>query len=385
MKKFFLSGGCLLFLLQTGLAQSASVDKIKLMEYFQNQQYEESIQYLQPVLANHSFNTQILGYLGYANYMNDNFADAEKYYKKVIATDSNNVSANQYLAAINNNSDPDAAQVYTRRLMALQPNKAIHYRTMGALLKTTKQKDSALTYYNHAYQISPADFRNATALAEILIEKKNFATADSILEAALQKDSLNITCLRLRIRSAHEAKDYQNAILPGERLMRLGDVSLNALTQLALSYYNLKLYSNTVTVCDYMLQNQMEIESVYYYEARACAKLKEYAKSNDLLQTCLAKAISTNAEMYYYNLGQNYEAINQFNLAVKQYDTAFYLFKDPLMKYYCGQIYETNLKNEKQARKYYMQYLQLAKPESPEEKKAYQYVKSKWGKKKTRL
>ena len=381
MKKLFLFGSCLLLLLQTSLAQSSAVDKIKVMDYFQGQQYEEAIHYLQPILTNDPSNAQILGFLGYANYMNDDLADAKKYYEKVIATDSNNIAANQYLAAINNNSDPDSAQLYTKRLIALQPNKALHYRNMGDLLKRTKQKDSAFAYYNKAYQISPADFRNATSLADILIEKKNFAKADSILEAALQKDSLNITCLRLRIRSAYEAKDYQNVLLPGERLMRLGDVSINALTQLTLSYYNLKLYSNTISVCEYMLQNELEIESVYYYEARAYAKLRDFAKSNDLLQTCLAKAISANAEMYYYNLGQNYEAVNQFALAIKQYDTAFYLFKDPLMKYYCGQIYETNLKNEKQACKYYMQYLQLAKPESPEEKKAYQYVKIKWARK----
>jgi len=141
------------------------------------------------------------------------------------------------------------------------------------------------------------------------------------------------------------------------------------------------LYSDCIRVCDYMLQNQLEIESVYYYEARSYAKLKDFAKSNELLQTCLTKAISKTAEMYYYNLGENYEATHQFTEAVKQYDSAYYLFKDPLMKYYAGRIYETNLNNEKLAGKYYKQYLQFAKPESADEKKAYQYVKTRWGKK----
>ncbi|GAC1432791.1 MAG: hypothetical protein NVSMB7_08560 [Chitinophagaceae bacterium] len=86
--------------------------------------------------------------------------------------------------------------------------------------------------------------------------------------------------------------------------------------------------------------------------------------------------------MYYYNLGDNYEAMNQFTMAVKQYDSAYYLFKSPLMKYYTGRIYESTLKNEKLARKYYLQYLKFATPQSADEKKAYEYIRAKYGKKK---
>ena len=89
------------------------------------------------------------------------------------------------------------------------------------------------------------------------------------------------------------------------------------------------------------------------------------------------------AELYYYNLGENDEAtVRQYKAAITQYDTAYYLFKNPVMKYNCGRIYESNLKNMKLAQKYYTQYLALAKPESPDEKKAYEYVRKKWGKKK---
>ena len=381
MKKFILSYATCFLCICNICAQSSAIDKLKVMEYLQNQQFEEAINYLAPLIVNDSANQQVLGLLGYAHYMNDNIPEAKKYYEKIIAVDSNNISANQYLAAISNGNNLAAAKAYTQRLITLQPNKALYYRNMGDLLKRTNEKDSALIYYMHAYKRLPGDFRNAAGVADILIDKKNYSVADSIVETALAKDSSNIPCLKLRIRSAYEAKNYQQTILPGERLMRLGDVSLGALTQLALSFYNLKLYSDCIRVCDYMLQNQLEIESIYYYEARSYAKLKDFAKSNELLQTCLTKAISKTAEMYYYNLGENYEATHQFTEAVKQYDSAYYLFKDPLMKYYAGRIYETNLNNEKLAGKYYKQYLQFAKPESADEKKAYQYVKTRWGKK----
>jgi tetratricopeptide (TPR) repeat protein len=369
-----------LFIFPAG-AQPAAADKNKVMDYFQNQQFEEAISYLLPAVAHDSANLQLLGFLAYAHFMNDNTSDAKKYYQQILSIDSNNIAANQYLAVINSNTNPALAQSFTHRLITLLPGKASFNRNMAELLKKTNQKDSALLYYNRAYEMAPGDYKNAVGLSDILIDKKNYARADSILENGLAKDSLNISYLKLRIRSAYEAKDFQMAVLPGERLLRLADISLSPLTQLALAYYNLKMYTDCIRVCTYMLSNELDIESIYYYEAKSFAKLKNFTKSNELLQVCLTKAISKTAELYYYNLGDNYEAMNQFTTAVKQYDSAYYLFKSPLMKYYSGHIYENNLKNEKLALKYYRLYLQLATPQSVDEKKAYEYIRSKYGRK----
>jgi tetratricopeptide (TPR) repeat protein len=381
MKKAILSffAGCLYM---TVVFSQSSIDKTKVMDYFQNQQFEEAINYLMPAVTNDSANLQLLGFLAYANYMNDNIPAAKKYYQEMFVIDSNNISANQYLASINTSSNPVLAQQFVHRLIILQPAKASYCRNIAELFKKINQKDSALVYYNRAYELTPTDYKNAIGLADILIDSKSFFKADSITDAALDRDSLNISCLKLRIRSAFEAKDYQNAFVPGERLMRLEEISLSALTQLAISYYNVKMYSDCIRVCDFMLHNDLDIESVYYYQAKAYAKIKAFTKSNELLQVCLTKAISKTAEMYYYALGDNYEAINQFTTAVKQYDSAYYLFKNPLMKYYTGHVYENNLKNEKLARKYYMQYLEHAMPQSADEKKAYAYIKSKYATKK---
>ena len=87
--------------------------------------------------------------------------------------------------------------------------------------------------------------------------------------------------------------------------------------------------------------------------------------------------------MYYYNLGQNYEAIGQYKKAVSYYDTAFYLYKDPLMNYNAGIISETQLKDPKVAKQYFTRSLANAKPKNSDELKAYEYVKSRWGNKKS--
>lgn len=362
--------------------QPTPLDKNRVMDFLQNQQFEEVINYLEPVVAIDSNNIQLLGFLGYAHYMNENTETAGKYFQRIFSLDTENVSALGYLARINNFKDPERAKEFAQRLVGLQPGKAAWWRNMADLLHRTNQGDSALVYYDQAYLLAPDDYKNAGGLAEILIEKNNFSRADSILDRGLIKDSLNPTLLKLRIRSSYNAKEYEHALAPGERLMRLEETSLSPLTQLSLCYYELKKYTECVKVCEYMQNKGLDLEQIYYYEAKACSKLSLYKKSNELYETCLAKAISHTAELYYYNLAENYEALKQYDKAIMQYDTAYYLFKKPVMNYNEGRLYESGLNNEKQARKYYTLYLQTARPHTIEEKKAYDYVKQKWGRKK---
>jgi tetratricopeptide (TPR) repeat protein len=361
-------------------AQNASFNKNQVLAYFQEQEYEEAITYTQPLLAADSSNIELLGFLGYANYMNDNMKAAQTYYQKIFLLDSNNLTAIRYLATIYSNDDLEQARMYIRRLINLQPAKPLFYRNMADVLDRQNKKDSALFYYDKAYMLAPQDYRNHTGLLDVLLDKKLYFRADSILTAGLLKDSLHVDYLKLRIRQAYETNAYKQVLLPGERLIRLKETPLNALTQLILSCYNLKQYPDCIRVCEYMRSNNIDIEAVYYYEALAWAKLKEFSRSNELLKLCLEKAISKSAEMYFYHLGQNYESLKQYNKAISHYDTAYYLFKDPIMNYNIAGIYEVQLKNSVMARKYYTRYLQSAKPVTAEEKKAYEYVKEKWGK-----
>ena len=77
----------------------------------------------------------------------------------------------------------------------------------------------------------------------------------------------------------------------------------------------------------------MKIEAVYYYEARAQAKLRNYDSSNALLRRALAKAKSPTMEWYYDGIGDNFESMKQYKKAVAHYDTAYYLYKDPLASF----------------------------------------------------
>jgi tetratricopeptide (TPR) repeat protein len=368
----------LVFQIERSCAQPPRFDKNIVMDFFQNMQYEEAINYLLAAEKTDSLNLQILGYLGYAYHMDDDVDKAGKYYQKMLDIDSNNVSANQYFSTIYSYNEPGTARVYMHRLLRSSPLKAIYYRKMGDLFRRSNQKDSAFIYYEQAFRLSPYDNRNGAALADLLIDQKNYLRADSIIDEGIAKDSLSVPYLKLRIKSSYEVAQYNQVIIPGERLMRLGEGSLATLTQVALSYYNLKLYKDCIGVCDFLEAKGMAGENVFYYAAKSHAKLRAFDKSNELLGTCLNLAISNTAEYYFNALGSNYEEMKQFKKAVAQYDTAYYLFKDPLMLYNCGRVLDGDLKNIEAAKKYYRKYIALAKPQSAEEKKAYEYIRRKY-------
>ena len=359
--------------------QPMAADKSIVMDFLQNQQFEEAISYLAPALGDDSSSVPVLGWLGYAYYMADNTRSAQTCYQRIFELDTANVSALHYLEILHAHDDPDIALDFTNRLTALQPGKSMWWRNRGELLRRLKQPDSALLSITHAYNLAPQEVKNIAALADLLIDKKSYQQADSIVELGLARDSLNIPLLKLRMRSAYSAKDYNAVLVPGERIIRQNIPDVNAQTWLALSYYNLKKYPECIRTCDFLLDAGYDLEAIYYYKSKALARLQQYKESNELLAICLKKAISHTAEWYYNDLGENHEGQKDFRMAMTQYDTAYYLFRDPMMLYSCGRIAESELKNEALARKYYTRYLAAAHPDSPEEKQAYMYVKEHWG------
>lgn len=202
MKKFICMFLLFLLFVYNTDAQSAATDKNKLLDFFQNQQFDEAVNYLTPAAAVDSQNIQLLGYLAYAHYMNDNTKRAADYFRKIITINADTISALQYLAILNKNDNPDQALHYTRRLIYLQPNKAAHYRSMGELFKRKNKQDPSFLYYNQAYLLQPKDYKNGIGLADILIDNKKFERAYSIIEAGLEQDSVNIPFLKLQVRSA---------------------------------------------------------------------------------------------------------------------------------------------------------------------------------------
>lgn len=373
MKQYLLFISLLITLTSVGQAP----DKEKINDFFQNQQFEDAIDYLKPFYQKDSANLQILYSLGYAFYMNDNKDEAKIYFQKIFDIDSNNISANQYLTNIEISSrDFDAAKSFARRLILINPSRSSYYRVLAGIYKKNREEDSARFYYDRAYYLAPSDSKNISAYGEVLINDSSYLKADSILNAGLAKDPFNISYLKLLIQSSYDSKNYKGMISPGEKLIRMGELQFPILSKLVFAFYSLKKYENCILLCEFMDSNSIAVESTYYYESLSWSKLNNLIRSNELLEKCLGKAISKTAELYYYDLARNNESLKYYQKAISNYDTAYYLFKNPFMLYNEGRIYDEHLKNYKKAKMYYSKYLTVVRPETGEEKKLCRFVKS---------
>jgi tetratricopeptide (TPR) repeat protein len=367
----------LVFSLSASHPRAQSPDKEKITAFFQNQQFEEAIAYLDPFYLPDSNNTRILGDLGYAHYMNDERQKARFYFLKLLKQDPDNISANQYLANICvSENKMDSAGIYALRLIQLAPARSSYYRFLGNIYKKNDSTDSAIFYYQRAYALSPADPKNILALADVLINKNNYRLADSVLDLAVEKDSLNPGYLKLQIQSAYESKNYNGIISPGEKLIGLWELNIPVLTKLVYAYFTLDRFRDCIRICELMDSNRLAGETTFYYEAKCWAKLNNPVLSNFFLEKCLSYSIAKTSELYYYNLAQNNELLKNYQLAILEYDTAYYLFKYPMMLYHCGRLYDVYLKNPKKAKWYYQKYLRLAHPGDAEEKRLYRVVRA---------
>ncbi|SHN37746.1 lipopolysaccharide assembly protein LapB [Chitinophaga sp. CF418] len=368
---------CLLFLLSNTtrtLAQS-SVNRNRVMEYLQDQQYDEAIAYLRPAVD--SNDARQVALLAYTYYQAGKVPEAVNYYEKVLQLDSNHLTAHQCLAVINLQQErPLTAVEHYKKVVVLRPQSAIAWKQLGFAALTALQQDSGFAWLNKAYSLNPYDPKVVSRLAEEWIEKKRFGAADTLINTFLAIDSSSAIVLMTGARTSYLLKDYQRALILGEKLKQLNISSSNTFIYVSAAAYNLKKYEDCIAVNDYLNARNASSENIIYYAAMAYTQLKKYQESNELLQICINMAKSASLDNYYTGMSINYEALGQYKPAIASLDTAYYMFHQPLKQYSIGRIYDAHLKNDAMATRYYKRYIQLYKGETPEEKEIYNYLKT---------
>ncbi|MBC9932992.1 tetratricopeptide repeat protein [Chitinophaga qingshengii] len=356
-------------------AAAQGIDRNKVMEYLQDQQYDEAVGYLQPKVNPRE--PRDLSLLAYTYYQGGKLSEAANTYEKVLVLDSTSVPALQYLATIRTQQEQyhEAVTRY-ERITRLKPASALAWKQLAFSGFIAQLPDSGFAWLQHAYRLNPADARVAARMAEEWIDRKAWQRADSITRAFLAVDSTVSSVLMVAAKTAYLVKDYQRTAIIGEQLQRLNVVSPNTFVYVIAANFSLKKYQTCVELYKYVLDNNAASEHITYYAALAYTALRQYTESNELLERCIGMAKSSSLEDYYGSRSVNYENMRQYKAALANLDTSWYLSRKPLRQYSMGRIYETGLHNDRTAMKYYQRYLQLYKPGSREDEEIYQYLKS---------
>lgn len=376
MKKLLL----FIFLLisaQFSNAQSKStLDKDKVLDYFQNQQYAEAAAYLQGIYKENSTSPKELNQLAYAYLMAGKLPEAEKNYLKLYSQKPNDPALLLNLANINTRrGNTDKAKGYLQEILKTDSTNFNAIKQMAFLSKEDRDTSARINYLKKANVLNPTDADVVSDLSELYFKQNAFQKAEEILEPALNADSSNLQLLKLRMPINIASKKYKEAVQTGETLLSYGDSSSFVLNNLAKSHFLLLQYQPALNYYLKINKDTEDQEMLFYNISLSYRGIKDYKNAVLYLQKTIKEAISPKTASYYGLLGDSFENINKNEEANTVYKRGLLFENNGNLYYNIALLYETKLNDKKNAISYYNQYLKTIDPQA--QPKLISFIKSK--------
>lgn len=339
-------------------AQSAEPDNGLLLSYFQQQQFDQAARYLESLEAAHPGDRHLVSMLGYAYYKAGDLTRASGCFQHLYDTDSSDLTACQYLGTIHFlKGDKIGALGYFCRLTELKPDVPAYHKQLAKLWITLGNAAAACYHYGLAYRSGgQRDPEVVSGFASGLVSQALYKRADSILDGALAEDSSQGEVLRTRIWSAFLQKNYPEIFPLAGKLAEMQDITQSPFLYAAIAHYYSHQFQACVETCDLLIVHNLSSRPVLYLLALSYKEQKKYTLSLLTLDECIASALSEDADGYFSAKGDIYEILKKGHQALREYDTAYYLFQNPLQLYNKARIYDADLKSPRTALKYYRLY-----------------------------
>jgi len=338
-------------------AQQSRANDALLLDLYQNQKYLEAAKYLKSIYPEPVTDTKILSRLAYTYQMAGKLPDAEVYYQRILDKDSVNIPVLLNLANINLKRENNAQAInYFQKVIALDSTNFMVYKQLGKLYMEQYNIPAQMRYLQKANTLNPQDDEVAADLSNTLISLKLYKPAQKILATALAADSLNMMLLRSMMKLTFGLKKYAAVIKTGEQIIALGDTSYAVVSKVGEAYFMLKNYPCCIETFA-LMPDMFQSESSYYFTAESYKALKNNPMAVNFFVKTLHESISQNTPLYYSEMADTYNEMHQVKTAISNYQKSLF-FKDEGMVYYTlANLYDTSLKDKKNALKYYKKYL----------------------------
>ena len=370
--KSFISMLLLTILYQSAIAQTATLDKEKLLEYYQSQRYAEAAQYLKTVYPPDLKDLKALGQLAYCLMMAGQLPEAESIYLKIDALQPNTLPILFSLANINaKRGNEMMARFYLENIVKIDSS---NFKAFKQLANYTDSVALKLNYLKKASRLNPADADVAIDLSFLYRSLKLYMPAYETLAAAIKADTSNFNLLQAQLPIANELKKYKEVVVVGEKLMQNG-VDASVVKDLGKAYFFLKNYQKTITLYQVLEKIEMENESVLYYMSLSYRELKNYPMAATYAKKTITEGISPNISAYYLMLGGIYETNNQYKNAAAAFKKGLTFKTESNIYYRLGLLYDLKLNKKQDALSYYQLYLK-SKLDIKEDKEQIEYTKS---------
>ncbi|TBO42108.1 tetratricopeptide repeat protein [Pedobacter kyonggii] len=367
-----------LSLFSLGLAgytqNTSAVDKEKLFDFYQTQRYGDAAQYLKGIYREEVNDFKTLSQIGYCFLMAGNNVEAEKFYSKAYTLQPQNLPILFSLGSINTKrGNTEKAKLYYGEIVKIDSNNFNVYKLLANLYSSPKDDSLKLIYLLKANLINPLEGDVATDLAEVHAAYQQYEKAYDVLNIAIKGDSDNLVLQRAKLPIANQLKKYSEVIASGEKLLKDG-ADAGVIKDVAKAYYYTRKYQKAIDLFKQLEVAAMENEATLYYTSLSYRALKNYPQAAIYTRKTIDEAISPNTSSYYSLLGLVYEENNQLTLANAAYKKGLQFKATATLYYRLAVFYDTRLKQEKNALKYYNLYLK-SKPSLTDDKEEIKFSK----------
>ncbi|QNR85387.1 hypothetical protein H9N25_02575 [Pedobacter riviphilus] len=359
----------------TGYAQNATaVDKEKLFDFYQTQRYADAAQYLKGIYGEEVNDFKTLSQIGYCFLMAGNNVEAEKFYGKAYTLQPQSLPILFSLGSINTKrGNTEKAKLYYSEIAKIDSNNFNVYKLLANLYSSPKNDSLKLIYLLKANQINPLEGDVAADLAEVHAAYQQYEKAYHVLDIAIKGDSDNLVLQRAKLPIANQLKRYSEVIASGEKLLK-DAADAGVVKDVAKAYYYTKKYQKAIDLFKQLEVVAMGNETTLYYTSLSYRALKNYPQAAIYTRKTIDEAISPNTSSYYSLLGLVYEENNQLALASAAYKKGLQFKATATLYYRLAIFYDTRLKQEKNALKYYNLYLK-SKPSLTDDKEEIKFSK----------
>lgn len=344
-------------------------DNALLLDYYQNQRFEDAVNYLKATYPEPVTDVKILSSLAYASSMAGKLPEAEDYYQRIYVIDTTNTAILFNLGNINTRrgNNRKALSYYKKILLRDSTNFSV-FKQMASLSQNMGQIIEAVNYLQKANKINPVEPDVAFDLTTFYINLKLYKRADTIVTVALQADTANLLLLFGKAQIDYRLDKYPETVDGCNKLIQSGDQAGIIISMLGTSYYHLKKYDSCINTFKLLEQSNTASETSYYYTAMSYKALGRQAMATSYFYKAIKAAVSENVNSYYSEMGDSYDQLHQIKNAVNAYQKSLLYGPLPLTYYALANLYDTELKNKTMAKRYYKKYLQS---DPPEKQKSY--------------
>jgi len=358
-----------------GYTQNTSaVDKEKLFDFYQTQRYGDAAQYLKGVYGEEVNDFKSLSQIGYCFLMAGNNVEAEKFYGKAYKLQPQSLPILFSLGSINTKrGNTEKAKLYYSEIVKIDSNNFNVYKLLANLYSSPKDDSLKLIYLLKANLINPLEGDVATDLAEVHAAYQQYEKAYDVLNIAIKGDSDNLVLQRAKLPIANQLKKYNEVIASGEKLLKDG-ADAGVIKDVAKAYYYTRKYQKAIDLFKQLEVAAMQNEATLYYTSLSYRALKNYPQAAIYTRKTIDEAISPNTSSYYSLLGLVYEENDQLAFAGAAYKKGLQFKATSTLYYRLAVFYDTRLKQEKNALKYYNLYLK-SKPSITDDKEEIKFSK----------